>query len=507
MGRFSLTSLPICFFLWSCAGEHTHNDCLVGDLRTDDCRFGTFVVDTDRNLPVNEAVQFSLSFSNNWTDTRDPTVIAQQDVTAHIQNGTLRYFYTKLTDRPHSKPIEDVVVSIQLDSRQKPIKLRSCPVAADLSDVDSRKWESCHMVLESQRYVALRVYVPEGEVGAARDCGSCSTSRVQMSIQYSMAQGVCSADIQSDVATNETVEGRSYVYFMRDWDVFPDPFIYYFQWPHDSFVTGAQFTKDPQPLFDSEGGTATRVRIVMHSEEDIRSMEYLSWQPTAFYGRCKYGSIEEEKVQSVFLSLFIVSLVIFGCMVVLLAWSKYASWQWYGGDFEWDVNSEEGDDVDSKEEVDKTDKQSKNIWKNRKRLSLNTLSLKNFIYSSSGDDVLGGTAPGAMDIGVSSARRRSSSRGNVMYDQNYSPAASVAVMNPILASTALQEQESIASFQPTLAPRKRADSFNWDLFNSTSYGRIGDSVSKIASETQLSEVGNSKGSSESIINPMLSNIP
>lgn len=455
-----------------CRAEYSANDCLVGDLKTEDCRFGTLVIDTDGNLNVNEAVRgFKMTLKQNWTDVTQTVVQTQQIVDATIRNGTMRYFYTKMTDRPLDKIVDNAAVFIRMGSgRQRALK--SCDLAADLSDADSLKWEDCYMILVSQHYASMKVYVPKDQVGADLDCASCVSDTVYIHMSYTVTSAVCSRRINK--SGNETVEGRSYVYYMRDWDIFPNPMTLEFAWPANYIPSACQLDGVELPMALPAGGSHGSAVAVVRGESSIQSLDYFSWQPSEYIGTCYYGPIPAGKVADVFLSLFILSLIICCVMVLLLAWSKYASWQWYGGDFEWDVKSvdEESDGGCAEDEaVSRKVDGKKASWVDR-RPSLSTLSLTNWMYGKGGDEQLNYSASGSMEIGSSTVRRRKSS-----IDLTYSQAESITpsfqnpIMNPMLAHAEEQHKERVDSFKPSAASRQAPEhSFDWSQFGNGSTG-------------------------------------
>jgi hypothetical protein len=453
--------LVLALQLQLCVAEYSANDCLVGDLRTNDCRFGTFDIETRTALKVDDMVsRFVLNLKHNWTNGLLSTVAAQQRVEATIRNGTLRYFYTKLTDQPEHKTVDAVRVSVKVGSTNV-VELEPCDVAADLSDVDSKKWRDCYMLLVSQHYTAVKVYVPDDSVGAKQDCSPCLSNSISIRIKYVMQDAVCSG------SGNGTIEGRSYLYYMRDWDVFPSPFVYDFSWPKISSPDRCQLDGTAYPVIDRAA------QAVIYSSSDIKELQYFSWEPTVFIGNCYYGAAAADKLASVFLSLFVVSVVICIVMVLLLAWSKYASWQWHGGDFEWDVESVD-EESDSGEPREKQSGASVLSWKNRRKLALSSMSVVNWMYSKSGaesdiEHQLNYSASGNMDIGVSSSRKRRPSLDNSAYmaAQTFMPAFSTSVMNPLFVSNEEQQQERIDSFRPSVAPKRKFDpGFDWSLFGS-----------------------------------------
>jgi hypothetical protein len=474
--------LPLLLSLVRVCTADDYNDCYVGDLRTDDCRYGAFATDADEGLAAEEVVSFSLSVGINWTDVAASSATVEQSIVANIHNGTMRYFYTKLTDRPLEKIVSNVVVYLQVaPPHGRRYSMRACSVANDNSDVDSLKWKDCYMLLVSQLYVGLKVYVPAGAVGAAPDCPSCSSSAVSVSVHYSMAGAVCSSSASSSLSAGnatEVVEGRSYLLFLRDWAVFPAPLVVSFHWPAGSASAagGWRLGDVSQPPELSPRDNSRRARAVLRSKEEINALTYFSWQPTDFYELCYYGNASFGTVANIFLSLFGVSVVICGCLVILLAWSKYASWQWYGGDFEWDVHSQD----DLEDGCPPHARKPKGgagagggFWAARKRMTLTNFTIKNFMYSNNGDDPLAhGSVSGNMDIETSTSRsttsrgRKKSSTDASPYTPAFSTApytaafsvADVVTMNPLFDNLAEQDQERVDSFKPSVAPKRSTTS-------------------------------------------------
>lgn len=330
--------------IW-CTEAVAYNDCFVSDYGVRDCGWGTFwslLTDPDTletEMVASEVSDFQFNFAMNWTDGGGATVTAEQRISANITDGALHYIYTKLSDRPEYKIISDLSVTVSYMNTV--VKLPQCKVANDLSDIDSRKWERCYYMSVSQYYAGLKVYPPEYAIGG-QSCESCVTQLVTVNIEYIMEAQVCGVKVKhrssggsGGGSSTTSLEGRAYLLYIADWTTPPDVAALQFRWPEGAAPTTVAMSNAPPSSPTRDG----YYRFVFSNASQLSTVSYLSWTHMDFHSPCLYGPNAEQEAGSLFVSLFVISVVLCFVMLLLLAWSKHASWKWHGGDFEWDAES------------------------------------------------------------------------------------------------------------------------------------------------------------------------
>jgi hypothetical protein len=324
-----------------------YEDCFVSDYGVRDCGWGTFwSFSANADLLEGDVVystvsDFHFNYAMNWTYGGDAAVRAEQRIYANVSGGAMHYVYTKLTDRPEYKIVSDLSVTVSYLNYA--VKLPACKVAKDLSDIESRKWERCYILTISQYYVGLKVYPPENTIGGSA-CDLCTTELVTVEIEYTLEMQVCSvimkhpvgaAAVTSNAASSTNLEGRAYIFYIADWRTPPVASSLQFRWPEGSVPTSVAMGTGSVTAPAGDGS----FRFAFGNDLQLSSVSYLSWSPMALKSPCYYGPNMEQKAGSLFVSLFVISVVLCFVMLILLAWSKHASWKWHGGDFEWDAES------------------------------------------------------------------------------------------------------------------------------------------------------------------------
>lgn len=271
------------------------------------------------------------NFSVTWDSFSKRNVHQHQEVYVELDYGELSYIYLKLTDHPSAKDVSDLYIVMIVNDMRKILSACSDQVYNDISE--------CFYIMQSEYYFGLKIIPKQTYIGGS-NCEECISNNVLFDISYNLTDAVCS------IANSTIYEGRSYLMYIRQWNIPPAPFRLSFKWPQSVVVSEVildsrkyrNLQSYQHTEMDSIIQTRASLDITYGSIYEIENLEYISWFPSKFIGPCFYGKDATKTIHG-----FLVALGLLGAscclfMIILVGWSKYAEWRWNGWDrFEWDT--------------------------------------------------------------------------------------------------------------------------------------------------------------------------